>query len=231
MGQENSGESKCHGGWLRSDGVGPCQNTAGKRIPGGGLESHFSKTEPLVALGARAALSVSEGIHESDTILLCLRNYDDCFAVLDDCPSLAGKTVIQLTTASAGQAAQMKEWAEKKGARYLDGAIIAYPSGIGTQGSMLIMAGDEAAWVASEALIRVLGPASRYVGSDVAVPAALDFAIIFSSVVSQLAVIQGFHLLEDRDISADTYADFITPLFGKGVAEGLAQATKENRAG
>ena len=179
------------------------------------------KKEPLVALGARAALSVAEGVHESDTILLCLRNYDDCFAVLDDCPSLAGKTVIQLTTASAGQAAQMKEWVEKKGARYLDGAIIAYPSGIGTQGSMLIMAGDEAAWVASEALIRVLGPASRYVGSDVAVPAALDFAIIFSSVVSQLAVIQGFHLLEDRDISADTYADFITPLFGKGVAEGL----------
>jgi len=65
------------------------------------------KTEPLVALGARAMLSVSEGVHESDTILLCLRNYDDCFAVLDDCPSLAGKTVIQLTTASAGQAAQM----------------------------------------------------------------------------------------------------------------------------
>ena len=187
------------------------------------------KTEPLVALGTCGALGF-RGVHESDTILLCLRNYDDCFAVLDDCPSLAGKTVIQLTTASAGQAAQMEEWAEKKGARYLDGAIIAYPSGIGTPGSMLIMAGDEAAWVASEALIRVLGPASRYVGSDVAVPAALDFAIIFSSVVSQLAVIQGFHLLEDRDISADTYADFITPLFGKGVAR-ASQAITENRAG
>ena len=66
-----------------------------------------SKTEPLVALGACAALSVAEGVHESDTILLCLRNYEDCFAVLDDFPSLAGKTVIQLTTASAGQAAQM----------------------------------------------------------------------------------------------------------------------------
>ena len=62
------------------------------------------KTEPLVALGARAARSVAEGVHKSDTILLCLRNYEDCFAVLDDFPSLA---VIQLTTASAGQAAQM----------------------------------------------------------------------------------------------------------------------------
>ena len=65
------------------------------------------KTEPLVALSARAVLSVAEGVHKSDTILLCLRNYEDCFAVLDDFPSLAGKTVIQLTTASAGQAAQM----------------------------------------------------------------------------------------------------------------------------
>ena len=91
----------------------------------------------------------------------------------------------------SGQAAQMEEWAEKKGARYLDGAIIAYPSGIGTPGSMLIMAGDEAAWVASEALIRVLGPASRYVGSDVAVPAALDFAIIFQCCVTA-SVIQDF---------------------------------------
>ena len=90
------------------------------------------------------------------------------------------------------------------------------------------MAGDEAAWVASEALIRVLGPASRYVGSDVAVPAALDFAIIFSSVVSQLAVIQGFHLLEDRDI-ADTYADFITPLFGKAWQKGCASNYRESR--
>ena len=66
-----------------------------------------SKTEPLVALGARAVLSVAEGVHETDTILVCLRNYEDCFAVLDDCPSLVGKTVIQLTTASAGQAARL----------------------------------------------------------------------------------------------------------------------------
>jgi len=49
------------------------------------------KTEPLVALGARAVLSVSEGVHESDTILLCLRNYEDCFAVLDDAPALQAK--------------------------------------------------------------------------------------------------------------------------------------------
>ena len=126
--------------------------------------------------------------------------------MLDDCPSLAGKTVIQLTTASAGQAAHMEEWAEKKGARYLDGAIIAYPSGIGTQGSMLIMAGDEG-WIASETLIQVLGPPADTLAAMSPFRRA-GLCHHFSSVVSQLAVIQGFHLLEDRDISADTYADF-----------------------
>ena len=180
-----------------------------------------AKAEALIREGASKVDSVAEGAKTNDIIILCLATYDNCYEVLGDCNELKGKTIIQLTTASVEQAQLMAEWATAKQVDYLDGAIIAYPSGVGSAGCMFIIAGEEAAWARSEPIIRTLAPASRFMGRDVSVPASLDFALIFSSVASELAVIQGYHLLEDSEISAETYAAFVTPLFSPGIAAGI----------
>jgi len=180
-----------------------------------------AKAEPLVNAGADFSESVETGVAANEIIVLCLSTYQDCYEVLEECVDLTGKTIIQLTTASVDQAQEMASWAKDRKADYLDGAIIAYPSGVGSGASMLIMGGDLTAWERCEAIVKTLGPASRYMGTDVAIPASLDFAMIFVGLVSQLAVIQGYHLLEDSDLSADAYADFVAPLFSQGVGAGL----------
>ena len=134
--------------------------------------------------------------------------------VLNECVSLAGKTIIQLTSASGEEARDMRNWIQQKKGLYLDGAILAFPSGIGTQECRLLMAGSEAAWVSGETVVKALGPSSHYMGDNVASPAALDFALIFPSLALMMSVVQGIHSLEGSGVSIETYVEMISPIFG-----------------
>ena len=181
-----------------------------------------SKATALVDAGATLATSISNGITANNIILVCLNNYEDSLACLSACPNLTGKTLIQLTTGATHEASNLQDWVTQRGGRYLDGAILAYPSGIGSPSCALLIAGDEAAWTSSQTVILALGPASQYLGQTVTAPATLDFAVIFPTVTLMLAVVQSIHALEGSGISAETYADMISPLFGsagKGIKE------------
>ncbi len=173
-----------------------------------------SKAESLVKEGALLAESVAEGTAANDLVVICLGTYEDSLAVLNQCTDLSGKTLIQLTTASADDARDMQNWVQQKGGLYLDGAILAFPSGVGSPECMLIMAGTEAAWLAGEVVVRTLGPASQYMGDNVAAPAALDFALIFPGLTLMMSVIQGIHALEGTGVSAETYAAIVGPVIG-----------------
>ena len=173
-----------------------------------------SKADELVEQGASLAESVAEGVTNNEVIVICLGNYQDSMKVLNQCASFAGKTIIQLTSASGEEARDMQNWVQQKNGLYLDGAILAFPSGIGTQECRLLMAGSEAAWVSGEAVIKALGPSSHYMGENVASPAALDFALIFPSLALMISVVQGIHSLEGSGVSIETYVEMISPIFG-----------------
>jgi 3-hydroxyisobutyrate dehydrogenase-like beta-hydroxyacid dehydrogenase len=97
---------------------------------------------------------------------------------------------------------------------YLDGAILAFPSGVGSQECRLLVAGRQEAWTGGEEVVKALGPASQYMGDNVAGPAALDFALIFPSLALMMSVIQGIHTLEGTGVSTETYVEMIAPIFG-----------------
>jgi 3-hydroxyisobutyrate dehydrogenase-like beta-hydroxyacid dehydrogenase len=173
-----------------------------------------SKAEGLIKEGATLAKSVAEGMSANDLIVICLGTYEDSLSVLNQCPDLSGKTLVQLTTASADNARDMQNWVQQKGGLYLDGAIISFPRGIGSPECALLMAGSEAAWSAGETIVKTLGPASQYMGDNLAAPAALDFALILPSLALMTAVIQGIHALEGAGVSTETYAGMVAPMFG-----------------
>jgi 3-hydroxyisobutyrate dehydrogenase-like beta-hydroxyacid dehydrogenase len=134
--------------------------------------------------------------------------------VFDKCASFSGKTLIQLTTASGEEATDMQNWVQQKDGLYLDGAILAFPSGVGSQECRLLVAGRQEAWTGGEEVVKALGPASQYMGDNVAGPAALDFALIFPSLALMMSVIQGIHTLEGTGVSTETYVEMIAPIFG-----------------
>lgn len=188
-----------------------------------------SRAEALIRDGASLAESVTEGIAANDLVVICLGTYEDSLGALSQCSNLSGKTLIQLTTASADDARDMQNWVQQKGGLYLDGAILAFPSGIGTPECMLLMAGSEAAWSTGESVVRTLGPASQYMGDNVAAPAALDFALIFPSLVLMMSVIQGIHALEGTGVSTEAYVAMVAPLFGDFGPRITDMATKIER--
>ena len=173
-----------------------------------------SKADPLIEQGASLAESVAEGVTNNEVIVIWLGNYQDSMKVLNQCASFAGKTIIQVTSASGEEARDMQNLVQQKNGLYLDGAILAFPSGIGTQECRLLMAGSEAAWVSGETVVKALGPSSHYMGDNVASPAALDFALIFPSLALMISVVQGIHSLEGSGVSIETYVEMISPIFG-----------------
>lgn len=182
------------------------------------LEDHYkvtvwnrtaSKAEPLVEAGATLAASVNEAIDDSEIIVVCLGKYDDANQLFSDCADLTGKTLIQLTTGTAAEAEAMRAWAESKKALYLDGVIIAYPSQIGDDETLLCVAGSEEAWQNGERPIKCLGGSSMYLGANLAAPVAMDWALVLPTLMAMMGTIQGAHILEQAGLDVGSYAEML----------------------
>jgi len=181
-----------------------------------------SKAEPLVAAGARKVTNPANAIADGETILICVGNYQDSDQILADCGDLSGKTLIQLTTGTASEAETMQAWVDSKGGVYLDGMIVAYPSGIGHDETLLVIAGSEIAWTKSEKIIRWLGGASIYVGDDLAAPIALGLAMVVPSLMATMGMIQSAYVLEQAGLDVGSYAEMMvaaaaTPVFAESL--------------
>jgi 3-hydroxyisobutyrate dehydrogenase-like beta-hydroxyacid dehydrogenase len=164
-----------------------------------------AKAAPLLEAGATQADSVAEGIRASDVIIICVGNYDDVKSVLEDCGDLAGKTLVNLTTAVAPETRSMETWAIQKGALYLDGAILAFPREVGMEECCLLVAGSQDAWRASEPIVRCLGGSSEYMGDNIAGPTAFDAALIVSSLSVTLGMIQGAQIIEKEGLDVGVF--------------------------
>jgi 3-hydroxyisobutyrate dehydrogenase-like beta-hydroxyacid dehydrogenase len=168
-----------------------------------------SKAAPLVEAGASQVSSVAEGINVSEVIVVCVGNYDDTKLLLEDCGDLTGKTLMQLTTASAPETREMETWAIQNGALYLDGAIMGFPSEVGTETGFLLVAGSEAAWRACESIVMCLGGASRFLGENVAAPTVLDAALLISEMSTIMGMIQGAHIVEKEGLDVGEYVEIV----------------------
>ena len=169
-----------------------------------------AKAEPLLAAGARFADSVATGIASNANIVICVRDYDSARALLDDCGDLQGKTLVHLTTATAADAIAMENWAVQKGALYLDGAILAFPSGIGKPDTTLLVAGSESAWNAGKEIIDCFGGASQYLGANVGAPTVLDAALMLPSLVCTMGLVPGAHIVESIGYDLSTYVEMLS---------------------
>ena len=164
---------------------------------------------PLVELGARAAAGVADAVRASPVIMICIDNYAATKTILwagDVAPHLSGRTVIQLSTGTPGEARDAEAWLEERGAGYLDGAIMEYPEGIGDAGGMILMAGAKAQFERCAAMLQCLGGDIRYLGENIAAPAALDMAVLSHSLGKFVGFAHGARLCEAEGVGADMLA-------------------------
>ena len=169
-----------------------------------------AKMQPFMDDGVAAAPDVVSAITASPVVLICIDNYavTDTILQSDEIqPHLSGRTVVQLSTGTPKEAREASEWMRAQGVAYLDGAILAGPSEIGTDSAQILLSGDEAAHEGAGHLLNCLAGTVRYLGGNVGAASALDLAWLSTCYGRFMAIIHAANLCRSEDVGVD---DFIS---------------------
>ncbi|MEV7554581.1 NAD(P)-binding domain-containing protein [Amycolatopsis sp. NPDC089917] len=172
-----------------------------------------AKASSLVAEGARLAPTIGDALAVGGATVVCLTDYSAVRALLDDA-ALAGVTLVNLTSGDSAQARETAAWAGKQGARYLDGAIMAIPSSIGTAEATILLSGPR-----PDFDLGALGTIS-HLGEDHGLASLYDVAGLTMMWSVLNAWLQGTAMLKTAGVDAATYAPFAQQI-AAGVASWL----------
>jgi 3-hydroxyisobutyrate dehydrogenase-like beta-hydroxyacid dehydrogenase len=165
------------------------------------------KAVSLSGLGAHVAPSLLAAIEASELIIVCLRDYDTSDALFKNDAiesALKGKTLLQLTTGTRAEAERSASWAHEAGFSYLDGAIMDYPTVVGTDACLLLASGPEAAYQKYAEYLRVLGGRFTYVGSNPAAANLLDGGLLTIYYGATFGFLQSAAMLAAEDVAVST---------------------------
>ncbi|WP_138894727.1 NAD(P)-dependent oxidoreductase [Streptomyces chryseus] len=136
------------------------------------------RADPLVARGAVRAATPGDAVSAAGLVVVCVLDYDAVRALLAPVAgSLAGRTVVNLTSGSPEQARAAAAWAAGHGFDYLDGAVMSTPPGVGSPASMFLYSGSPAALAAHRDTLAALGDPVD-LGEDAGVASLYDVALL-----------------------------------------------------
>lgn len=165
------------------------------------------KAGPLVSAGATAAGSAAEAVAASPATITCIASHDKTIELLEDfSASLRGKTIIELSTGGATEAAALAKLLSENGAAWLIGIINAYPTAIGNSETVLTMVGAADVWETWKAVINSLGGSSTRVGAEAGMLAALFAALFTTRQGFMFGMIYGGLVCKKAGIPLDTFA-------------------------
>ncbi|KAF1815138.1 hypothetical protein P152DRAFT_247054 [Eremomyces bilateralis CBS 781.70] len=181
--------------------------------------------QSLVDAGAKFEPNLVTAIAHADIILICLLDYPAIYTALHPVPSLASKTIINLTNGTPRQATDAQTWMTARGAElYLDGAVMVTPQLVGTPHAFLLFSGaTEARFQAAMAsVVAPLGTA-LYTGEDVTSAAASDLAALAAMYGMFAGAFVGMGLLQKQLARSGSKGDAkIAPAVEKVVVPLLA---------
>ena len=138
-----------------------------------------SKADDLVSLGAIRAASVRDAVDASELLVVCVTDYDAVTATLGLVEDFAGKTVLNVTSGSASGARAMGAWMTARNGVYLDGAILAMTSEMGSdKAGTVFCSGPRSAWDQHEFTLRALGSGIQWLGADAGLTGLYDVAAL-----------------------------------------------------
>jgi len=167
------------------------------------------RAEALVGDGAVVAGAVTEAVAGSGLVVVCLLDDASVGEVLTDV-DLTGKDLVNITTSTPGQARERAEWAEARGARYLDGGIMAVPPMIGVpdSGGYVFYSGSPEVFAAHREALAV--PAgTRYVGEDAGLAALHDVALLSGMTGMFAGVSHAFALMRGTGVAPEEFAGLL----------------------
>ncbi|MER7950951.1 NAD(P)-binding domain-containing protein [Streptomyces sp. NPDC096079] len=168
-----------------------------------------ARADALASEGAKPADSAGAAVAANTLVVLCLLDDDSVGAALDGV-DLTGKDLVNLTTTTPAQARARAAWAEERGARYLDGGIMAVPPMIGVPGAggYVFYSGSPELFAAHRAALAV--PAgTTYVGGDAGFAALHDVALLSAMYGMFAGAAHAFALIRREDIDPVAFAPLL----------------------
>ncbi|MFI6058493.1 NAD(P)-dependent oxidoreductase [Streptomyces sp. NPDC051286] len=175
-----------------------------------------ARADALATEGASAVGTAAKAVAANQLVVLCLLDDASVGQTLAGA-DLAGKDLVNLTTSTPGQARALAAWAQERGARFLDGGIMAVPPMIGAAGSggYIFYSGSRALFDAYGETLAV--PAgTTYVGEDPGFAGLHDVALLSAMTGMFAGVAHAFALIRKENIDpralAPLLADWLTAM-------------------
>lgn len=171
-----------------------------------------AKAAPLIAEGARLADNLVEALATAELVIVCLADYDTGHALLRDAdvaPLLQGKTLVHLSTGDGAQAEEWAQWAKEIGVAYLDGAIMDYPTKVGTPECLLLVSGPDETYQAYARELKLLG-GMTYVGSKPSTANLLDGGLLTMYYGNTFSLMQSAAMLMAEGVDIQVLKDALT---------------------
>ncbi|MER7713777.1 NAD(P)-binding domain-containing protein [Streptomyces werraensis] len=168
-----------------------------------------ARAHALAAEGARATESVPAAVAANTLVVVCLlddASVEDTLAGAD----LTGKDVVNLTTCTPAQARARAAWAAERGARYLDGGIMAVPPMIGVPeaGGYVLYSGARDLFEQHRDTLAV--PAgTTYVGENPSHAALHDVALLSAMYGMFAGAAHAFALIRREDVDPTAFAPLL----------------------
>ncbi|MER5310353.1 NAD(P)-binding domain-containing protein [Streptomyces sp. NPDC002773] len=186
-----------------------------------------ARAEALVPEGAKAADSAAAAVSAGALVIVCLLDDASVGAALDGV-DLTGKDLVNLTTTTPAQARARAAWAEERGARYLDGGIMAVPPMVGVPeaGGYVFYSGSRELFEEHRETLAV-PVGTTYVGEDAGFAALHDVALLSAMYGMFGGVAHAFALIRREDIDPTAFAPllsgWIAAMAGPSVLQTAAQ--------
>ena len=170
-----------------------------------------TKIDELVSLGATACESPGEALDANTHVVVCLSTYSVWRKIIEE-HDLTGHfddtCIIQLTTGTIDDVEGHASLIKESGGRLADGAVLCYPSQLGTEDGSLLMSGAAEVLEECDPLLRVLARTWTNLGEDIRQPAVLSRALISGMVTSLVGLINGVAICQAGGVSLDLFKQF-----------------------
>ncbi len=130
----------------------------------------------------------------TELVLTCFENYGATYEVLDTegvRTALAGKTLVQMSTATAEQARDFGRWAARHSIAYLDAKIAVTPAQIGKPDCVILYAGLRTVFDEFAPTLRCLAGRTTFMGERIEAAALGDFAFLSLYFAGTIGVLHG----------------------------------------
>lgn len=169
-----------------------------------------ARAAALAAEGARTTDTAAAAVAAGTLVIVCLLDDASVGEVLAGA-DLTGKDVVNLTTSTPAQARDRAAWANERGARYLDGGIMAVPPMIGVpeSGGYVLYSGPREVFDEHRATLAVPAGAT-YAGADPGFAALQDVALLSAMYGMFAGITHAFALIRGEDVDPAAFAGLLT---------------------